>query len=127
MHGNACKWQVLAGGAAQVDLPWAFADASQRRLGDVLAGARFPAAKPRGRLLGLGRSVSWLLGLLYVGVVLLKPAPLPSLEEVIKQEETRQEVSWSYYEARAVLRLKESVNWLIWPAGGAFWIHSCLI
>lgn len=30
-------------------------------------------------------------GLLYVGAVLLKPAPLPSLEEVIQEEETREE------------------------------------
>ena len=32
-----------------------------------------------------------LLGLLYVGTVLLKPAPLPSLEDVLQEEETREE------------------------------------
>ncbi|CAL1153653.1 unnamed protein product [Cladocopium goreaui] len=30
-------------------------------------------------------------GLLYVGTVLLKPAPLPSLEDVLQEEETREE------------------------------------
>lgn len=61
-----------------------------------------------------------------MGVVLLKPAPLPSLEEVIKQEETRQEVL-EPYEVTAVLRLNESVNCLIWLAGGAFLIHACFM
>ena len=30
-------------------------------------------------------------GLLYVGAVLLEPAPLPSLEDVLLEEETREE------------------------------------
>lgn len=30
-------------------------------------------------------------GLLYVGTVLLEPAPLPSLEDVLQEEETREE------------------------------------